>query len=180
MAKFFKADESIVKIVDEIANELGLAQYGIDFETLDVVNLKQAVKVVRANEYAEYLSSRENLILILVNGEMFDLVPEGTDENGLNARYMWLRLAMDEIAYDSEKDKIIIGVPTLNIPVGCYEKYGKASIDAALLAHYTLALEKCILKTDEAQRVYKRLNRKPRREQKKPHKRKREKRSIST
>jgi hypothetical protein len=46
---------------------------------------------------------------------------------------------MDEIAYDSEKDKIIIGVPTLNIPVGCYEKYGKASIDAALLAHYTLA-----------------------------------------
>ena len=139
MAKFFKADESIVKMVDEIADELGLASYGIDYEVLDVVNLKQAVKVVRANEYAEYLSSRENLILILVNGEMFDLVPEGPDENGLNARYMWLRLARDEIAYDSEKDKIIIGVPTLNIPVGCYEKYGKASIDAALLAHYTLA-----------------------------------------
>ena len=26
MAKFFKADESIVKLVDEIANEIGLAK----------------------------------------------------------------------------------------------------------------------------------------------------------
>ena len=34
MAKFFKADESIVRMVDEIANELGLASYGLDFEVL--------------------------------------------------------------------------------------------------------------------------------------------------
>ncbi len=139
MAKFFKADESIVKIVDEIANELGLAQYGIDFETLDVVNLKQVVKVVRANEYAEYLSGREDLILVLVNGEAFDLLPDGPDESGIDNKYMWLRLAMDQISYDSEKEKIVIGAPCLDVPIGCYEKYGKASIDSALLAHYTLA-----------------------------------------
>lgn len=139
MAKFFKADESIVRLVDQIANELGLAQYGLDFEVLDVVNLKQVVKIVKANEYAEYLSGREDLILVLVNGEAFDLVPEGVNEDGVDTRYMWLRLAMDEIAYDSEKEKIVIGVPSLNVPIGCYEKYGKASIDSALLAHYTLA-----------------------------------------
>ena len=139
MAKFFKADESIVRMVDDIANELGLAQYGLDFEVLDVVNLKQVVKIVKANEYAEYLSGREDLILVLINGEAFDLVPAGVNEDGIDNRYMWLRLAMDEIAYDSEKEKIVIGVPKIDVPIGCYEKFGKASIDSALLAHYTLA-----------------------------------------
>ena len=139
MAKFFKADESIVKIVDEIAHELGLTSYGIDFEVLDVVNLKQVVKVVRANEYAEYLSNRESLILILVNGEIFDMLPETPEEGGVDNKYMWLRLAMDEISYDSEKEKIIIGAPKIEVPVGCFEKFGKAAVDSALLAQYTLA-----------------------------------------
>ena len=139
MAKFFKADESIVKIVDEIADELGLAQYGIDFETLDVVNLKEVVKIVKANEYAQYLSNRENLILVLINGEAFDLLPDTPNEGEVDNKYMWLRLAMEQISYDSEKDKINIGCPTLTIPVGCWEKYGKATVDSALLAQYTLA-----------------------------------------
>ena len=139
MAKFFKADESIVKLVDKIANELGLAQYGLDFETLDVTNLKQVVKIVKANEYAEYLSSRENLILVLINGEAFDLLPETPNEGEVDNRYMWLRLAMDEISYDSEKDKITIGCPKIEVPVGCYERFGKATVDSALLAQYTLA-----------------------------------------
>lgn len=139
MAKFFKADESIVKTVDKIANELGLAQYGIDFETLDVVNLKEVVKIVKANEYAQYLSNRENLILVLINGEAFDLLPDTPNEGEVDNKYMWLRLAMEQISYDSEKDKINIGCPTLTIPVGCWEKYGKATVDSALLAQYTLA-----------------------------------------
>ena len=138
MAKFFKADESIVKLVDEIANEIGLAQF-IDFETLDVVNLKEAVKIVKANEYAEYLSGREDLILVLVNGEAFDMLPDGPDENGVDNKYMWLRLAMEQIAYDSEKEKITIGCPKIEVPVGMYEKFKGAAVDSALLAQYTLA-----------------------------------------
>jgi hypothetical protein len=138
MAKFFKADETIVKLVDEIANEIGLAQF-VDFETLDVVNLKEVVKIVKANEYAEYLSGREDLILVLVNGEAFDLLPDGPDANGVDNKYMWLRLAMEQIAYDSEKEKIVIGCPKIEVPVGVYEKFKGAAVDSALLAQYTLA-----------------------------------------
>ena len=118
MAKFFKADESIVTVVDEIAHELGLTQNGIDFEVLDVVNLKEVVKIVKANEYAEYLSGREDLILVLVNGEAFEMLPEKPDEGEIDNRYMWLRIAMDQISYDSEKEKIVIGCPSITIPVG--------------------------------------------------------------
>ena len=139
MAKFFKADESIVKLVDDIAHELNLTQNGIDFEVLDVVNLKEVVKIVKANEYAEYLSGREDLILVLVNGEAFDMLPTTPAEGDVDNRYMWLRIAMDQISYDSEKDKIVIGCPSITVPVGCYEKYKAAAVDSALLAQYTLA-----------------------------------------
>ena len=139
MAKFFKADESIVKLVDQISNELGFFQNGIDFEVLDVLNLKEVVKIVKANEYAEYLSDRSNLILVLVNGEAFDLLPAEPEDGGIDNRYMWLRLAMDQISFDSEKEKITIGCPSITVPVGCYEKYKAAAVDSALLAQYTLA-----------------------------------------
>ena len=138
MAKFFKADESIVKLVNEISHELSLENY-VDFEVLDVPSLKEVVKVVKANEYAEYLSSRENLILILCQGEAFDMLPDGQNDKGLDNKYMWLRLAMDQISYDTEKDKVVIGCPSINISVGCCEKYGQAAVDSALLAQYTLA-----------------------------------------
>ncbi len=139
MAKFFKADESIVRTVDQISKELGFDQDGIDFEVLDVVNLKEVVKIVKANEYAEYLSDREKLILVLVNGEAFEMLAETPAEGDTDNRYMWLRLAMDQIAYDSEKDKITIGCPKIEVPVGVFEKFGKAAVDSALLAQYTLA-----------------------------------------
>lgn len=139
MAKFFKADESIVKTVDQISKELGFSENGIDLEVLDVVNLKEVVKIVKANEYAEYLSDREKLILVLVNGEAFELLPETPAEGEIDNRYMWLRLAMEQIAYDSEKDKITIGCPKIEVPVGVYEKYKNAAVDSALLAQYTLA-----------------------------------------
>ena len=138
MAKFYKADEGIVTLVEEIAHELGLENY-IDFEVLDVPSLKEVVKVARANEVTEYISNRENLCLILYNGEAFDMLPVEREEGKLDNRYMWLRLAMDQIAYDDEKDKIIIGCPSINISVGCCEKYGQAAVDSALLAQYTLA-----------------------------------------
>ena len=85
------------------------------------------------------MSSRENLILILINGEAFDLLPETPNDGEVDNRYMWLRLAMEQIAYDSEKEKITIGCPSITVPVGCYEKYKNAAVDSALLAQYTLA-----------------------------------------
>jgi hypothetical protein len=46
---------------------------------------------------------------------------------------------MEQIAYDSEKEKIVIGCPKIEVPVGMYEKFKGAAVDSALLAQYTLA-----------------------------------------
>lgn len=131
MAKYAKCEDEVQDIVHEIAGELGLEQF-MDFEALYVAKAKEVVTVSKASAIAEYLSSRDDLILIFVYEKAFDLVDEKT-------KYMWLRMAMDQISYDTEKDKVTIGCPSIIVPVGFYQKYEKAAVDAALLGQLTIA-----------------------------------------
>lgn len=131
MAKFFKADEDICKIVDKVADELSLSNF-VDFETLDMPKSKEVATVMKASALAEYLSDRNDLVLVVVRGDAFDKVDEDT-------KYFWIRMALDQVSFDSEKGKVVIGVPTITVPVGFYEKYKTKAVDAALLGKYTLA-----------------------------------------
>ena len=132
MGKYSKASEDIEKLVNDISNELGLINYGIDFEPLFVKKAKEVCKIVKANELAEYASKREDLIFVLCYEDAFDLVDEKT-------KYMWLRMEMDKVSYDTEKDKMILGCPQITVPVGFYEKYKGAAVETALLGQYTIA-----------------------------------------
>lgn len=132
MAKLTKASEEICNMVVEISNELGLAQMGIDFEVLNTAKAKEVVKIAKANAFTEIITNRDDLVVIVVYETAFDRVDEKT-------RYMWLRMAMDTVTFDSEKDKINLTVPTITVPVGFYEKYKNVAVDNALLAQYTIA-----------------------------------------
>lgn len=132
MGKYSKASEELEEMVLEISNELGLAHMGIDFQALNVTKSKDVCKVVRANELAEYASKRKDLIFVICYEDAFDLVDDKT-------KYMWLRMAMENVSYDSEKDKINIGGPQIIVPLGFSEKYGNLAIDSAKLGLYTIA-----------------------------------------
>ena len=132
MAKYSQASDSIENLVIEISNELGLTNYGIDFQPLCVNKAKEVCKIVKANELAEYASNREDLVFVLCYEDAFDLVDEKT-------QYMWLRMEMEKVAYDTEKDKMVIGCPQITVPVGFYEKYKGAAVESALLGQYTIA-----------------------------------------
>ena len=49
MAKYSKASDSIENLVTEISNELGLTNYGVDFQPLCVNKAKEVCKIVKAN-----------------------------------------------------------------------------------------------------------------------------------
>ena len=145
MAKYSQASEEVENIVAEISSELGLENFGVDFQPLFVNKSKEVCKVVKANELFEYASKREDLIFVVCNQDTFN----GTDPQGHpyvdeKAKYLWLRTEMEKVGYDTEKDKLVIGCPTITIPVGLYEKYKDGGKDAvliqnALLGQYTLA-----------------------------------------
>lgn len=132
MKKYSDASEEIDNLVNEISNELGLFNYGVDFLPICVAKAKEVCKVVRANELAEHVSQREDLVFVICYEDAFDLVDEKT-------KYMWLRMAMETVSYDTEKMKINIGGPQISVPLGFAEKYGAAAIDSAKLSLYTIA-----------------------------------------
>lgn len=132
MKKYSEVSEEIDNLVNEISNELGLFNYGVDFQPICVAKAKDVCKVVRANELAEHVSQREDLVFVICYEDAFDLVDEQT-------KYMWLRMAMETVSYDTEKMKINIGGPTITVPLGFAEKYGDAAIDSAKLSLYTIA-----------------------------------------
>lgn len=135
--KYYSASEEIEELVNEIANELNLVNYGVDFQPLCVAKAKEPVKIVKANELVEYASNRDDLVFVICYEEAFDAL--GNDENAKRTKYMWLRTEMDKVSYDTEKDKMVIGCPSFTLPVGVYEKYKGAAVDAALLGQYTIA-----------------------------------------
>ena len=132
MKKYSEVSEEIDNLVNEISNELGLFNYGVDFQPICVAKAKEVCKVVRANELAEHVSQREDLVFVICYEDAFDLVDEKT-------RYMWLRMAMETVSYDTEKMKINIGGPTITVPLGFAEKYGNEAIDSAKFSLYTIA-----------------------------------------
>lgn len=153
MKKYSEVSEEIDNLVNEISNELGLFNYGVDFQPICVAKAKEVCKVVKANELAEHVSQREDLVFVICYEDAFDLVDEKT-------RYMWLRMAMETVSYDTEKMKINIGGPTITVPLGFAEKYGNEAIDSAKLSLYTIAQIEERKKEEAAQKRAERAARK--------------------
>lgn len=125
------ASPDLEKLVQEVAQEMGLTQMGIEFQALNAKKSKEIVKVSKANEVTEILSDKENLVVVIAYEEAFDRVDEKT-------RWMWIRMALDCVSYDPEKDKISLSTPTITVPLGFYQKYGNVAVQNAELALLTI------------------------------------------
>lgn len=131
MAKLTIASPDLEKLVQEVAQEMGLTQMGVEFQALNAKKAKEIVKVSKANEVTEILSDKENLVVVIAYEEAFDRVDEKT-------RWMWIRMALDCVSYDPEKDKISLSTPTITVPLGFYQKYGNVAVQNAELALLTI------------------------------------------
>lgn len=133
MAKLTMASPEIEKLVNEVASEMGLTQMGVEFQALNCKKAKEIVKVSKANEVTEILSNRETLVVVIVYEEAFDRVDEKT-------KWMWIRMALDCVSYDGEKDKVNLTTPTITVPLGFYQKYGNVAVQNAELALLTIQI----------------------------------------
>jgi hypothetical protein len=131
MGKLRLASPDVEKLVQEVAQEMGLVQQGLEFQALCTTKAKDIVKVSKAGEVAEVVSDKENLLVVVVYEDAFDVVDEKT-------RYMWTRMALDSVVYDSEKNKVTLSVPMLTMTLGCYQKFGNTATQHAELALHTI------------------------------------------
>ena len=130
MGKAVLASPDIDNLVQEVAKELGLIQYGIEFVTMRKKS-KEVVTVKKAGELFEAYVKKEKMLAVLVYEEAFDKVEE-------KDQWMWVRQALARVSYDLEKDKVSLNVPMLSVPLDFYQKYGNVAMQNAELALLTV------------------------------------------
>lgn len=131
MGKLRLASPEVEKLIQDVAQEMGLTQQGLEFQALCTTKAKEIVKVSKAGEVAEVMSDKENLLVVIVYEDAFDVVDEKT-------RFMWTRMALDSVVYDSEKNKVTLSAPMLTMTLGCYQKFGNVATQHAELALHTI------------------------------------------
>ena len=117
--KYTEATEETNEMVNEISSKLGLDIYGVKFEAIYVQKAKEVCKVVKANDFAKYKEKEGDLVFVVCYEDFF----EGIDQLGHayaseEDKYKALRLAMEQVSYDPEKEKLIVGCSSVLIPVG--------------------------------------------------------------
>lgn len=126
MAKFFELSEENKNIFDDIWQDSGMFNY-IDLKILGVSKAKEVIKVAKTNALAEYLGKSPDSCTVIVYEEVFDRLD---DKN----KKLLAQDALSIVSYDSEKDKINVGVPQITVTVGGRMKYGEDLINAAEIA----------------------------------------------
>ena len=141
MSKFSKASDEIQNMVAQIAQDLMLDNY-MEFEAIHCPKAKEVVTVSKASATAEYLSQREDLILVIIREDAFDRL--GNDANANNTKKLWLRKEMERIEtkINDNTGEMKININTtdlISVPIPFYDRYKDEAVNSALLAKYTLA-----------------------------------------
>lgn len=123
MSKIFETAQEIINLVQDEFKKTGLPQMGITLKVVSVTKQKQILKVAKASSTIEFLGKLNDAVILYIYEEAFDRMD---DEN----RRLLIEDALSTISYDSDKDKIIITQPQINITIGGNAKYGERLVNA--------------------------------------------------
>lgn len=122
--KLIKASDDIIEFIDKILESTGLKGY-IEFRMLNNESQKALVTVSKGNNTVEYFAGVSPIVVIYINENVWYRIDDD------RMREILVRDALTGISYDTEKDKLNINKPDINIYAGSYMKYGESLIQAA-------------------------------------------------
>lgn len=126
------ASEEYVKLVNQVADEIGIGKY-VEMNVFDMVKSnKEVIKVKKTSVPTELVLDGEDMIDVYIYEAAFDLVEEKTQR-------FWIENALCQVAYDMDKGKLIIGKePSITLPLGIYNKYKDIAVQQLELAALTV------------------------------------------
>lgn len=130
--KLREASDEYVKLVKQVADEIGIGRY-VEMNVFDMTKSnKEVIKVKKTSEPMEVKLDGEDMIDVYIYEAAFDLVEEKTQR-------LWIENALCQVAYDLEKSKLIIGKePSITLPLGMYNKYKDVAVQQLELAALTV------------------------------------------
>lgn len=95
--KLFETSKDILELAQNIFEETGLPQLGVDLKILSTTKSKAILKVQRANATTHFLTKKD--VVLTVYEEAFDRM---TDEH----KNLLMEGVISNISYDTEKDRL--------------------------------------------------------------------------
>lgn len=134
--KLFDTSTDIVELIDRKFEDCGLAVFGLDLKVMSTTKSKDVIKVSKASATTEYLTKKEGMITLVVYEEAFDRLPD-------DAKEKLVEMALSDISYDSEKDRVMIDGSPYNKIFRFRKKYGDEDLlnVLELVAHILTEIE---------------------------------------
>lgn len=97
MAKIFEPYKDTIDLAEDLFEDTGLPQMGINIKVLATTKAKNVVKVSKANPTTQYLTSKD--VIMVVYEEAFDRLNDDYKSKLMEG-------ALSNVSYDDEKDKL--------------------------------------------------------------------------
>lgn len=97
MAKIFEPCNDTIDLAEDLFENTGLPQMGINIKVLATTKAKNVVKVSKANPTTQYLTSKD--VIMVVYEEAFDRLTDDYKSKLMEG-------ALSNVSYDDEKDKL--------------------------------------------------------------------------
>lgn len=123
MAKFFEVSDDTQELFDKMVNDKGLVHY-MNLKCLGTSKSKKLIEVKRCPPLGEQIAKKDSVVCVIIFEEAFDRLSDEIKE-------VLLDDALSTIRYDDEKDKIIIGAPSITVTVGGRQKHGDLLVNYA-------------------------------------------------
>ena len=125
--KTFELTEENQQLFIDLFDETGLNNY-MQLRLVGTPKSKEVIKVCRPNDLTKHFGHLpDDVVTIIVYEDAFDRLDDANKK-------LLIKDALNMITYDSEKDKIGIGVPQIVVTVSGRQKYGDELINAAEMA----------------------------------------------
>ena len=132
MAKYSRElDEALEKKVKDLAGAAGLREQGITIEPIALNSKKSYGEVIKANELVTLFTGDSDMVCVAINERLFLELDD-------QSQTVLIESLLSQIWYDSEKEKIMINKPELQVGLGMYHKYKEVAVQKLELAYYTL------------------------------------------
>lgn len=122
MSKYFTTSDDIAEIVNRKFQETGLSGYGVNLKTLSVKKAKEVVKVSKASAATEFIAKKDDMIQLFIYEEVFDRLPDEVKD-------MLIEMALSNVSYDIDKDKLNVDTNPFNQIFSMRKKYGNVILD---------------------------------------------------
>lgn len=117
MGKFFSTSEDLLEKVNGKFSETGLESYGVNLKVMSVKKAKDAIKVSKVNETAQFILKKESMIQMC----LYEAVLERIDDEAVD---MLIEMALSNVSYDIDKDKLVVDSNPYNQIFRMRKKYG--------------------------------------------------------